>query len=69
MKKGRIFTYLSMALLAATLVLLCAMSVTARVTGGVGVINAILKVSMYSVFGLSAVFFVISYIVEKGSKK
>lgn len=69
MKKGRIFTYLSMALLAATLVLLCAMSVAARVTGGVGVINAVLKVSMYSVFGLSAVFFVISYIVEKGSKK
>ena len=69
MKKGRILTYISMALLAATLILLCAMSVTARVTGGVGAINSVLKVSMYSTFGLSTVFFVISYVVEKGNKK
>ena len=58
-----------MALLALTLVLLCAMLVTASATGGVGAINAVLKLSMYFTFALSAVFFVISYLLERRAGK
>lgn len=62
--KMGIFTYISFALLGLMLVLLCAMGIAAQMTGGVGVINAVLKISMYVVFGLSAVSFIIGYILD-----
>lgn len=62
-KKG-VFTYISFVLLGLMLVLLCVMGIVAQLTGGVGAINAVLKISMYVVFGLSAVSFLIGYILD-----
>lgn len=62
--KYKLFAYISFGFLGLMLLLLCAMGVSSYFTGGVGVINEILKISMYVAFGISAVFFFISYIFD-----
>lgn len=62
--KHKIASYIALGLVGLTLVLLCAMGVTAKLTGGVGVINAVLKISMYVSFVLSFVAFVVAYIFD-----
>lgn len=62
--KHRIPSYIALGLVGLTLVLLCAMGVTAKLTGGVGAINAVLKISMYVAFALSFVAFVVAYILD-----
>ncbi len=62
--KHKIASYIALGSVGLTLVLLCAMGVTAKLTGGVGAINAVLKISMYVVFGLSFVAFVVAYILD-----
>lgn len=67
--KTGIFTYISFILLGVMLALLCAMGIVAQLTGGVGAINAVLKISMYVVFGLSAVSFLIGYILDMKGRR
>ncbi len=62
--KYKLFAYISFIFLGLMLLLLCAMGISAHLTGGVGAINEALKISMYASFGVSAVFFVISYILD-----
>ncbi len=62
--KYKLFAYISFGFLGLMLLLLCAMGISSYFTGGIGVINEVLKISMYVAFGISAVFFVISYVFD-----
>ena len=62
--KYKIFAYISFGFLGLMMLLLCAMGVSANLTGGVGMINDLLKIAMYVAFGISAVFFFISYVLD-----
>ena len=46
------------------LVLLCLVGVVSKETGGVGLVNEVLKALMYSAFGVSVAFFVLSFIFD-----
>ena len=60
----RVFLFISFGFLGLMLILLCLMGIVAKETGGVGAANEVLKVLMYSAFGISAVFFVLSFIFD-----
>jgi len=62
--KHKIANYVALGLVGLTLLLLCAMGVVASITGGIGVINQILKIAMYAVFILSVVAFIVAYILD-----
>ena len=62
--KHRIFAYISFGFLGLMLLLLCGMGISVHFTGGVGVINEVLKIAMYVAFGISAAFFILSYIFD-----
>ncbi|MBR3680431.1 MAG: hypothetical protein IKL79_00325 [Clostridia bacterium] len=62
--KYKIFAYISFLFLGLMLLLLCAMGISSYFTGGVGVINEVLKISMYVAFAISSVFFIISYVFD-----
>ncbi len=67
--KYKIFAYISFIFLGLMLLLLCAMGISSYFTGGVGVINEVIKIAMYVAFGVSAVFFFISYVFDIKRRK
>ena len=58
------FLYISFGFLGLMLVLLCLVGVVSKETGGVGLVNEVLKALMYSAFGVSVAFFVLSFIFD-----
>lgn len=65
LRKDNLFAYLSFGFLGLMLILLCVMGVVAMLTGGVGVANEVLKISMYVSFGISVAFFIVSFIFDR----
>ena len=63
-KLDKVFLYISFGFLGMMLILLCAMGVVARQTEGVGAVNTVLQVLMYVSFGISAAFFILSFIFD-----
>ena len=65
----RVFLFISFGFLGLLLVLLCAMGLTDKMTGGDGAVNTVLQVLMYVSFGISAAFFILSFILDLKRRK
>ena len=68
-KLDKVFLYISFGFLGLMLILLCAMGIVAREMGGVGIVNDVLKGVMYGTFGVSVVFFILSFIFDVKRRK
>lgn len=64
MKKNKIFTMIALGLVGLTLVLLCTMGIVAKLVGPDSTAGAVLKIVMYATFGLSAVAFIVTYVLD-----
>ncbi|MBR5449306.1 MAG: hypothetical protein IKV43_04875 [Clostridia bacterium] len=65
----RVFLCISFGFLGLLLILLCAMGLAAKMTGGDGAVNKLLEISMYATFGVSAAFFILSFILDLKRRK